>query len=80
MHALKPILAFVLVATAASGLIGTVTFWGSLVAFGKLQGLKLFAKNVSESFVARIHDTPSNEIWFPTRAELVAAGVLQKAP
>ena len=25
------------VATAASGLIGTVTFWGSLVAFGKLQ-------------------------------------------
>jgi NAD(P) transhydrogenase subunit beta len=25
-----------LVATAASGLIGTVTFWGSLVAFGKL--------------------------------------------
>jgi NAD(P) transhydrogenase subunit beta len=28
-----------LAATAASGLIGTVTFWGSLVAFGKLQGL-----------------------------------------
>ena len=25
------------VATAASGLIGTITFWGSLVAFGKLQ-------------------------------------------
>ena len=35
----------VLIATAASGAIGTVTFWGSLVAFGKLQGLKLFAKN-----------------------------------
>jgi NAD(P) transhydrogenase subunit beta len=27
------------VATAFSGLIGSVTFWGSLVAFGKLQGI-----------------------------------------
>ena len=27
------------VATVVSGLIGTVTFWGSLVAFGKLQGI-----------------------------------------
>ena len=27
------------VATAASGIIGSVTFWGSLVAFGKLQAL-----------------------------------------
>ncbi len=35
----------VLIATAASGIIGTVTFWGSLVAFGKLQELKAFKKN-----------------------------------
>ena len=27
------------IATVASGLIGTVTFWGSLVAFGRLQGI-----------------------------------------
>jgi len=34
----------VLIATAASGIIGAVTFWGSLVAFGKLQELKLFKR------------------------------------
>jgi H+-translocating NAD(P) transhydrogenase subunit beta len=34
-----PLLTQVSVATVASGIIGTVTFWGSLVAFGKLQGL-----------------------------------------
>ena len=34
----------VAVATMAAGLIGAVTFWGSLVAFGKLQELKFFSK------------------------------------
>ncbi len=33
-----------LTATALSGLIGAVTFWGSLVAFGKLQELDWFRK------------------------------------
>ena len=33
-----------LTATAASGLIGAVTFWGSMVAFGKLQELKMFKR------------------------------------
>ena len=37
----------VLIATAASGLIGAVTFWGSLVAFGKLQELQWFRKPFS---------------------------------
>ncbi|MCA9184064.1 MAG: NAD(P)(+) transhydrogenase (Re/Si-specific) subunit beta [Pirellulaceae bacterium] len=37
----------VLIATAASGLIGAVTFWGSLVAYGKLQELKVFRKPLS---------------------------------
>ena len=36
-----------LLATALSGLIGAVTFWGSLVAFGKLQELKAFKKPFS---------------------------------
>jgi NAD(P) transhydrogenase subunit beta len=34
------------VAIVASGLIGAVTFWGSLVAYGKLQELDLFRKPV----------------------------------
>jgi NAD(P) transhydrogenase subunit beta len=33
----EPMTPDVLAATAASGIIGAVTFWGSLVAFGKLQ-------------------------------------------
>jgi NAD(P) transhydrogenase subunit beta len=35
-----------LVATVLSGLIGAITFWGSLVAFGKLQELELFKKDL----------------------------------
>jgi len=34
------------VATAASGLIGAVTFWGSLVAYAKLQELKQFRNSM----------------------------------
>src|SRR5690606_14638308 len=33
-----------LVATAASAIIGAVTFWGSLVAYGKLEELDWFKK------------------------------------
>ncbi|MCH5375874.1 MAG: NAD(P)(+) transhydrogenase (Re/Si-specific) subunit beta [Planctomycetes bacterium] len=36
-----------LTATAASGVIGAVTFWGSMVAFGKLQELKAFKRPYS---------------------------------
>ena len=37
----------VLIATAASGLIGAVTFWGSLIAFGKLMELKQLKQPLS---------------------------------
>lgn len=36
----------VLIATAVSGIIGAVTFWGSLVAFGKLQELQFMQKKL----------------------------------
>ncbi|EAQ78456.1 NAD(P)(+) transhydrogenase (Re/Si-specific) subunit beta [Blastopirellula marina] len=36
----------VLLAAALSGLIGAVTFWGSLVAYGKLQELQMFKKPI----------------------------------
>ncbi len=39
-----------LIAAAASGIIGAVTFWGSLVAFGKLQELDFLAKSISLSY------------------------------
>ena len=42
------------VATVASGIIGSVTFWGSLVAFDKLQGLML----------------PDNPVHFPAQQAL----------
>ena len=35
-----------LIAAAASGIIGAVTFFGSFVAFGKLQGLQMFKKDI----------------------------------
>ncbi len=41
-----------LLATAASGLIGAVTFSGSLVAFGKLQELKFFKKPIAIPYAA----------------------------
>lgn len=37
----------VLVATAASGIIGAITFWGSLVAFGKLQEISWLRKPIA---------------------------------
>jgi NAD(P) transhydrogenase subunit beta len=43
----------VTVSIAASGIIGAVTFWGSLVAFGKLQGL------ISEKSMS----VPAHQLW-----------------
>jgi len=40
----ESIAATIAVATVLSGLIGAVTFWGSLVAFAKLQEIKAFKK------------------------------------
>jgi len=39
----------VLIAVVASGVIGAVTFWGSFVAFGKLQGIAFFRDSHSFS-------------------------------
>jgi NAD(P) transhydrogenase subunit beta len=43
----------VIVSIAASGLVGAVTFWGSLAAFGKLQGL------ISEKSIS----LPLHQLW-----------------
>jgi H+-translocating NAD(P) transhydrogenase subunit beta len=43
----------VTVSIAASGIVGAVTFWGSLVAFGKLQGL------ISEKSIS----LPAHQLW-----------------
>lgn len=51
----------VLLATGLATLVGGVTFTGSLVAFGKLQGLKL---------------TPSGPVQFPGQKVLVGAFIL----
>jgi len=42
------------VATVASGLIGSVTFWGSLVAFCKLKGVVVSGGNVT---------VPGHQVW-----------------
>ncbi|MCG8351495.1 MAG: NAD(P)(+) transhydrogenase (Re/Si-specific) subunit beta [Chloroflexales bacterium] len=42
------------IATAAAGLIGSITFWGSLVAFGKLQGYTLELHLKGQKFINAI--------------------------
>jgi NAD(P) transhydrogenase subunit beta len=42
----RPITIDVAIATVASGVIGSVTFWGSLVAFAKLEEIKWFKKPI----------------------------------
>jgi NAD(P) transhydrogenase subunit beta len=42
------------IATVASGLIGSVTFWGSLVAFCKLKGVVISGGNVT---------VPGHQVW-----------------
>lgn len=49
-HALS---AQIAISIAASGIVGAVTFWGSLVAFGKLQGL------ISEKSMS----LPAHQLW-----------------
>ncbi|MFV9507614.1 MAG: NAD(P)(+) transhydrogenase (Re/Si-specific) subunit beta [Oscillochloridaceae bacterium umkhey_bin13] len=53
------------IAGAASGLIGAVTFWGSMVAFGKLQGLVGDIKLIGAQWlnVALLAITSALAIW-----------------
>ncbi len=50
-----PIESSVAVAIVASGLIGAVTFWGSLVAFAKLQEIQAFRKPLEYPFLKMIN-------------------------
>ena len=48
------------VAVVASGLIGAVTFWGSLVAFAKLQEIQAFRKPFEYPFLKM---TSTTSVW-----------------
>jgi len=50
------------IATVASGVIGSVTFWGSLVAFCKLKGVVVSSGNVS---------LPGHQVWNALMAVVV---------